>query len=154
MRLRSSLRPPVLVPTVVIAVTLGYLATALWSAPPIENDTISASFFPVVVSTVMLVACGFALVGGVREAKPERVGPRSMKPVLVVLLTGAYVAAFDTVGYFVSTTAYALGLLFVLECRFRNPVLRMVIAVAIAIAFYLFYAELFRLRLPTLGEFL
>jgi putative tricarboxylic transport membrane protein len=154
---KSGLGLPVILPVILIAGTIGYLATALWTAPLIENGAVSASFFPVVISVVMLAASASTLIDALRarEAAGSHAARSPMRPPLLVGgLTAAYVALFEPVGYFIATTAYVLGLLYVLKCRVRHPVARLLIAVAVAGVFYVFYAEIFRLRLPKLGEFI
>lgn len=142
----------ILLPVILLVGTTTYLVGALGIASPYQDAGVGPSFFPIVIACVMYPAIGLVLLDGVRavragrEAEPHRI----LDPAKVVGLTVLYVALFRPLGYFAATTLYTLGLFFVFDVGTRNPLLRVLIAVLIAIGGYLLFREALGVRLPTL----
>ncbi len=154
----SRLSSAVILPATLILVTVVYLIEAIRNVRPLEEGTAGPSFFPIVVSVVMLAALLPLLWSGWRktapsEEKTDEKEPVSMAaPVKVVLLTAAYIALFKPVGYFISSALYVLALLYVFRFKGRHPLMNVFWAVVIAGLCFVLFSEIFQIRLPKLGE--
>nr|WP_300313021.1 tripartite tricarboxylate transporter TctB family protein [Halomonas sp.] len=149
------------VAVLLLALTLVYLVAALGIAPPISNGNITASFFPVVLGLIMLVALGTSVLGGRRktaaesedEPSTEADASTSFGPLAVVVLTAAYIALFSLLGYFISTALYAFAMTLVFSAGRpgrQQLLVKALIAVAIAVLGYGLFEWVFQVRLPVL----
>lgn len=161
MRILSWLGSGVGVVVLLLALTLIYLIAALGIAPPISNGNITASFFPVVLGLIMVVALAVSMLGDRRKAAAESDdkpsagagADRSFGPLAVVVLTAVYIALFSSLGYFISTTLYAFAMTLVFSAGRPAPgqlLLKALIAVAIAVLGYGLFEWVFQVRLPVL----
>ena len=148
----------VILPATLIVVTVIYLIEAIRNVRPLEEGTAGPSFFPIVISVVMLVALLQLLWNGWRqagteEAKEDDGEPINLAaPVKIVILTAAYIALFKPVGYFISTALYVLALLYVFDFKGKHPLMNVFWAVVIAGLCFVLFSEIFQIRLPKLGE--
>ena len=149
----------VILPATLIVVTVIYLIEAIRNVRPLEEGTAGPSFFPIVISVVMLIALSQLLWSGWRQTestegeKDDGEEPVSLAaPVKVVILTAAYIALFKPVGYFISTALYVLALLYVFRFKGRHPLMNVFWAVVIAGLCFVLFSEIFQIRLPKLGE--
>ncbi|GEN23593.1 hypothetical protein HCU01_15420 [Halomonas cupida] len=161
MRILSWLGSGAGVVVLLLALTLIYLVAALGIAPPISNGNITASFFPVVLGLIMVVALAVSMLGDRRKAaaesddKPstEAGASTSFGPLAVVVLTAVYIALFSSLGYFISTTLYAFAMTLVFSAGRPTPgqlLVKALIAVAIAVLGYGLFEWVFQVRLPVL----
>ncbi|ALM54212.1 tripartite tricarboxylate transporter TctB family protein [Halomonas huangheensis] len=172
MRILSWLGSRAGVVVLLLALTLVYLVAALDIAPPVSNGNITASFFPIVLGLIMLMALGASVLGDRRKARaavatnkasatpnddaqaPEKASAGSLRgPLAVVVLTAAYIAMFASLGYFISTTLYAFAMTLVFSSGRpgrRQLVVKALIAVAIAVLGYGLFEWVFQVRLPVL----
>ena len=147
----------VILPTTLSVITVIYLIEALRNVRPLEEGTAGPSFFPIVISIVMLFALLQLLWSGWRkiglsEEKGDNTEPvKFAEPIKVVLLTAGYIALFKPAGYFLSTLVYVLALLFVFRFKARNVFVNIFWAIIIAGIGFVLFAEIFQIRLPTLG---
>lgn len=153
---KSRFGAAVVLPVVLIVVTVVYLFEALRTMGPLEEGTGGPSFFPVVVSVIMLIALVPVLLKGLRAAPPADADTPARPidyaaPVQVVLATVVYIALFKPAGYFLSTALYVLALLFVFRFKGRNRFVNLLWAVLIAGGCFLLFSEIFQIRLPKLG---
>ncbi len=150
-------RGAVALPLILIIITGIYLAEALRSMRPFEEGTAGPSFFPIVVSIVMIAALAPLLWKALRGNESDKQDEKSTavvaiaEPVKVVLLTIGYIAAFKPAGYFISTAVYVLALLYVFKFKGRKPFVNVFWAVLIAGVCFLLFSEIFQIRLPKLG---
>lgn len=140
-------------PAILIVVTVGYMIEGLRTLQPFQEGTAGPSFFPIVVSVVMLVALASVCRDGLRRTGPKEKEELAAlaEPLKVVLLTAIYIAMFRPAGYFLSTAAYVLSLLFVFRFKARNMFVNVLWAVLIAGACFVLFSEVFQIRLPKLG---
>lgn len=154
------------VPAGLAIITVVYLISAIQLGPPMKDGNMTASFFPILTSVVMLIALVCAMVqalarkssdGSEDEATAEtsrtskRYAGISLGAIGVVLLTAGYLLAFDLIGYFVSTFFYVLLLhgLFSGSIK-KNWLMKLVATLLITAAGYLLFEVFFQVRLPTL----
>ncbi len=146
----------VILPATLILVTLIYLIEAIRNVRPLEEGTAGPSFFPIVISVVMLAALLPLLWSGWRRTDTSEAAesePISFAaPVKVVILTAGYIALFKPIGYFISTALYVLALLYVFRFKGRSPLINVFWAVVIAGLCFVLFSEIFQIRLPKLGE--
>lgn len=169
---RSRLGGGFYLPAVLAVVTAIYLIDALRLGPPMRDGNMTASFFPILMAIIMLVALLCAMVQSLRanrttdtvaqdEATDERgegTDPATRRRYLgfspgaigVIVLTAAYLAAFDIIGYFVSTAIYVLMLCFLFGGVRRHLPSKIAATALITIAGYLLFEIVFQVRLPTL----
>ncbi|WP_458792697.1 tripartite tricarboxylate transporter TctB family protein [Yoonia sp. MH D7] len=129
----------------------GYLITALNLGPPIVENGLTPAFFPILVGGAAIVFCSILIVQALR-AQPK-VAPvdegRSYTHVWVVVAIFVYIAAFNTLGYFLSSGLFVFVLI-LLFSRFENLVLKAIISVTIVEVTFVMFQQLFGFRLPTL----
>ncbi|GHB21587.1 hypothetical protein GCM10009038_20560 [Salinicola rhizosphaerae] len=151
---------------VLAVITLIYLISAIRLGPPMRDGNMTASFFPIAIGVVMLLALAAAMAHairgsrGVTRAKPAASDDApaarqylglSSGAIGVILLTAGYLLAFDMIGYFVSTFFYVLLLCSLFGGGFtKGLVSRIIAAVVITLAGYLLFEIIFQVRLPTL----
>ncbi|MCA0974395.1 tripartite tricarboxylate transporter TctB family protein [Halomonas denitrificans] len=159
-----------------LAVTLIYLVEAFKIAPPLHNGALTASFFPVLLGVVMLLALAF-VVRADRHAdgdSAEEEAPMSESDqeatqaatsgepapasiwqgaLAVTLATGLYISLFASVGYFLSTFAYAFAMMLIFGAgrpALRSLGFKALVAAVIALLGYALFELVFQVRLPTL----
>lgn len=159
-----------------LAVTLIYLVEAFKIAPPLHNGALTASFFPVLLGVVMLLALAF-VVRADRHAdgdSAEDEAPMSESAqeatqaatsgeptpasiwqgaLAVTLATGLYISLFASVGYFLSTFAYAFAMMLIFGAgrpALRSLGFKALVAAVIALLGYALFELVFQVRLPTL----
>ena len=139
-------------------VVAGWGAFALWKAFEIEQPTayrpMGPRVFPVIISNGLIV-CGLALVVQVLRGADRYLTNhveeelRSSDPALVALVIGlliAYAAAFERVGYVVSTSLFLPAVSRVLGSR---KLLRdVVVAVLLAVVAFTVFTRLLNIDLP------
>lgn len=161
MRILSWLGSGAGVVVLLLVLTLIYLVAALGIAPPVSNGNITASFFPVVLGLIMVVALAVSMLGDRRKAVAEHDdkpsagadASRSFGPLAVVVLTAVYIALFSSLGYFISTTLYAFAMTLVFSAgrpSRRQLLAKALIAVTIAVLGYGLFEWVFQVRLPVL----
>jgi putative tricarboxylic transport membrane protein len=140
-------------PAILIVVTAVYLIEGMRTLRPFQEGTAGPSFFPIVVSVIMIVALGSVMWGAWRRTgRREEAAPAALaEPIKVVLVTAVYIALFRPAGYFVSTALYVLALLYVFRFKARHAWVNLVWAVLISGACFVLFSEVFRIRLPKLG---
>lgn len=146
----------VILPAVLAVVTVAYLIEAMLTLRPIQEGTAGPSFFPIVISAVMLIALAAVVRREWRKAAEGRPAPWTAlgAPLKVVVVTAVYIAAFQPLGYFISTALYVLALLLVFRFKGRGAWVSVVWAVVISGACWLLFAQVFQIRLPRLEGFI
>ncbi|MED5297090.1 MAG: tripartite tricarboxylate transporter TctB family protein [Pseudomonadota bacterium] len=159
-----------------LAVTLIYLVEAFKIAPPLHNGALTASFFPVLLGVVMLLALAFVVRAdrhadgdsaedeapmsesdqeATQAATSGEPAPASIwqGALAVTLATGLYISLFASVGYFLSTFAYAFAMMLIFGAgrpALRSLGFKALVAAVIALLGYALFELVFQVRLPTL----
>lgn len=167
-RLGTWLTGPTGVVICLLALTLIYLLEAFKIAPPIKNGALTASFFPVALAVVMLLALGGVILADRREAasgeasteeseeesdnRDETTGAAWRGPVAVTLLTAGYIALFAHLGYFIATFIYAFTMTLAFATGRPSPqalAFKALVAGVITLLGYGLFELVFQVRLPT-----
>ncbi|WP_175400908.1 tripartite tricarboxylate transporter TctB family protein [Terasakiispira papahanaumokuakeensis] len=167
------------VPAVLAVITVIYLISALQLGPPMKGGNMTAAFFPIMTSIMMLIALACAMGQAVKQAQQQRAAASletdrsapdcsatkrlggddkrpsylgiSLGALGVVVLTAGYLIAFDRLGYLVATLGYVLLLIVLFSGGIKhNLVMKLVATVVITGAGYLLFEIVFQVRLPTL----
>lgn len=166
------------VPAVLAVITVIYLVSAIQLGTPMKAGHMTPAFFPIMTSIMMLIALACAMGQAVKQAQQQRAAePQdtdrsatdcpatkpldsddkrpsylgiSLGALGVVVLTAAYLIAFDRLGYLIATFIY-VGLLI---CLFSGGIkqrvmMKLVAAAVITGAGYLLFEVFFQVRLPT-----
>lgn len=139
---------------VTLAVSVGYLITALSLGAPIADSGLTPAFFPTLVGAMAIVFCSILTVQALR-AKPEQdTAPSSDEGgsythLWVVAAIFLYIVAFKPLGYFLSSSLFVFALI-LLFSTLEKLVIKAAIAVAIVAVAYVMFQQLFGVRLPTL----
>jgi len=144
---------------VTLAVSVGYLVTALSLGAPIADNGLTPAFFPILVGCAAIVFCSILIVQALRvppEAAPQTAPDtetadeaRSYTHLWVVVAIFFYIVAFRTLGYFLSSGLFVFALI-LLFSKFEKLVLKAVISAAIVGVAFVMFQQLFGVRLPTL----
>lgn len=171
-RLGTWLTGPTGVVVCLLALTLIYLLEAFKIAPPIKNGALTASFFPVALAVVMLLALGGVILADRREAASGEAGGEAAAgdsdeggdnrgaakvaawrgPVAVTLLTAVYIALFAHLGYFIATFLYAFSMTLAFATGRPSPqalAFKALVAGVITLLGYGLFELVFQVRLPT-----
>ena len=140
---------------VTLAVSVGYLVTALSLGAPIADNGLTPAFFPILVGCAAIVFFSILIVQALRV--PPKAAPqtnaadeeRSYTHVWVVVAIFFYIVAFRTLGYFLSSGLFVFALI-LLFSKFEKLVLKAVISAAIVGVAFVMFQQLFGVRLPTL----
>lgn len=140
---------------VLLLLSLGYLIGGLAMGPPLEEGKLTPSFFPLLIGLLATLLCGLQWWSAVRssaigEAPVGNARGQRWSPELALMMaTLVYVLVFQVLGYTLPTLAYVLTvmLLFSGTDRWWS---KAAIALAITVAGYLLFNQVFNVRLPTL----
>ncbi|MFU1476466.1 tripartite tricarboxylate transporter TctB family protein [Roseovarius sp. C7] len=136
---------------VTLAVSIGYLVTALSLGAPVAENGLTPAFFPIFVGGAAIVFCSILILQALR-AEPEiapKAEPRRFTHLWVVVAIFFYILAFKPLGYFLSSGLFVFALI-LLFSSFDKLVLKALISAAIVGAAYLMFQQLFGVRLPTI----
>lgn len=128
-----------------------YFVSALRLAPPWEDERVTVSFFPIVLSILMYAGLAFLAWQNASASKPEGQSVlKSFDPLKIAILTTLYILFFKSAGYAVSTVFYVLGLLFVFKYAQNNLLKAIGFSILVTAIFYAFFGLGFNIRLPKL----
>ncbi|WP_303441516.1 tripartite tricarboxylate transporter TctB family protein [Salipiger sp. 1_MG-2023] len=136
---------------VTLAVSVGYLVTALSLGAPIAESGLTPAFFPILVGAAAIVFCSVLILQALRD-RPEPAPEdaiRSYTHLWVVVAIFLYIVAFKPLGYFLSSSLFVFALI-LLFSNFEKLVLKAIISVAIVGVAFVMFQQLFGVRLPTL----
>mgnify|MGYP003136930173 CR=1 FL=1 len=148
---------------VTLAVSVGYLVTALSLGAPVAENGLTPAFFPILVGGAAIVFCSILILQALRassEAKAAKsetksdAGPatpeiRNYTHLWVVVAIFFYILGFKPLGYFLSSGLFVFALI-LLFSKFDKLLLKALISAAIVGTAYLMFQQLFGVRLPTL----
>jgi putative tricarboxylic transport membrane protein len=137
---------------VTLAVSVGYLISALSLGAPISESGLTPSFFPIAVGGAAIIFCAILILQELRlDHKQSNTGEqRNYAHIWVVLGIFAYIVAFKPLGYFISSGLFVFGLI-VLFSSFQKLLQKAAISVALVGVAYIMFQQLFGVRLPMLG---
>ncbi|WP_235866713.1 tripartite tricarboxylate transporter TctB family protein [Primorskyibacter flagellatus] len=136
---------------VTLAVSVGYLVSALRLGAPVVDGGLTPAFFPMLVGGTAILFAGVLIVQKLREARdaPPVETPRTFTHLWVVVAVFLYVVAFKPLGYFLSSGLFVFALIVLFSGREKLLVKAVISAVVTGVA-YLMFQQLFGVRLPTL----
>lgn len=163
-----------ILPIIIFISTTAYLVEALQNGSFFRYGLPSAGFMPIVLSVAMYLSLLAVIVGQIRRHKVRHdmeSAPRSLEEMhdlepsvrpsgssayvslaAVILISLLYVLLFRKLGFAVATFFFSLGLLstfrFGWSKGFLGIALNIVVAAAISLFAYLFFAVLFGIQLP------
>ncbi|WMJ83717.1 tripartite tricarboxylate transporter TctB family protein [Oscillospiraceae bacterium LTW-04] len=115
-----------------------------------KND-VGSGFFPKVISVAIIVVSAIRLIMALRENTGEKKASNDDKigGLLTILLIGAYVLAFNTIGFLISTAAYLfLQMLVLTPEEKRNLPLLAGLAISAPILIYVLFVYVINTPLP------
>tara|TARA_R100000789_G_scaffold23367_1_gene25927 strand:+ start:1647 stop:2111 length:465 start_codon:yes stop_codon:yes gene_type:complete len=141
---------------VTLAVSVGYLVTALSLGAPVAENGLTPAFFPILVGGAAIVFCGILILQALRASSDAKsdTGPatpetRNYTHLWVVVAIFFYILGFKPLGYFLSSGLFVFALI-LLFSKFDKLLLKALISAAVVGTAYLMYQQLFGVRLPTL----
>ncbi|MBS9404375.1 tripartite tricarboxylate transporter TctB family protein [Halomonas sp. TRM85114] len=145
----------VLFPVFLLILTTIYLAEALSIRSQFGGDTIvGPRFMPILMAIIMYVALIVVLVGELRRDEESASSGSFLRPLLVVVATGIYIALFRPLGYVPATLGFVIALFLIFDFERRRPAFFAFYVIAVTALFYGLFAGVFGVRLPpVLGGF-
>ncbi|MBV7396902.1 tripartite tricarboxylate transporter TctB family protein [Mameliella sediminis] len=136
---------------VTLAVSIGYLVSALSLGAPVVDDGLTPAFFPMLVGCAAILFCSILILQKARDLRddPPNKAPRTFTHLWVVVAIFFYIVAFKPLGYFLSSGLFVFALI-VLFSSFEKLVIKAVIAAVVTGVAYLMFQQLFGVRLPML----
>lgn len=142
-------RSAVLFPVFLLILTTIYLAEALSIRSQFGGDTIvGPRFMPILMAIIMYVALVVVLVGELRQDEAASSSGSFLRPLLVVVATGIYIAVFRPLGYVPATLGFVVALFLIFEFEKRRPAFFALYVIAVTAIFYGLFAGIFGVRLP------
>ena len=136
---------------VILAVSVGYLISAMSMGAPISGSRLTPSFFPIFLGSATILFCCILILQQLRS-EPEKESPSEANRythIWVVLAIFAYIVAFKPLGYFISSSLFVFALI-LLFSSFEKLPSKAAISVAIVAIGYVVFQQLFGVRLPAL----
>ncbi|MDO6455950.1 tripartite tricarboxylate transporter TctB family protein [Celeribacter halophilus] len=135
----------------ILAVSVGYLVSAMSLGAPVAESGLTPSFFPILVGAAAILFSTILIVQNRRETsgKTASDAPRVYTHLWVIAAIFVYIMAFRTVGYFISSGLFVFALI-VIFSSVEKLVVKAVISAAIVAICYVMFQKLFGVRLPTL----
>lgn len=136
---------------VILAVSIGYLISALNLGDPISEGRLTPSFFPVVVGSVAIIFSCILILQKLRS-EPVEEQPSETKGytyIWVVVAIFVYIIAFKPLGYFISSGLFVFALI-LLFSSFEKLLQKAAISAAIVVISYVVFQQLFGVRLPAM----
>jgi cytochrome c biogenesis factor len=148
-------RSAVQFPVFLLILTTIYLAEALSIRSQFGGDTIvGPRFMPILIAIIMYVALVVVLVGEWRQDAKASASGSLIRPLLVVVATGIYIAVFRPLGYVPATLSFVVALFLIFDFERRRPAFFAFYVIAVTAIFYGLFAGIFGVRLPPmLGGF-
>jgi putative tricarboxylic transport membrane protein len=148
---------------VTLAVSVGYLVTALSLGAPVAENGLTPAFFPILVGGAAIVFCSILILQALRassdaksaksetksDTDPATPEIRNYTHLWVVVAIFFYILGFKPLGYFLSSGLFVFALI-LLFSKFDKLLLKALISAAIVGTAYLMFQQLFGVRLPTL----
>ncbi|MGY3439371.1 MULTISPECIES: tripartite tricarboxylate transporter TctB family protein [unclassified Marinovum] len=139
---------------VILAVSLGYLVTAVRLGAPFADGGLTPAFFPMLVGAAAILFAGILIVQQLRAApdetaEPAEKAPRNFTHLWVVVAIFFYIVAFKPLGYFLSSGLFVFALI-LLFSSFEKLLMKAVISAVIVGVAFLMFQQLFGVRLPTI----
>lgn len=136
---------------VILAVSVGYLVTALNLGAPISDGGLTPAFFPILVGSAAIIFSSILILQARRSESETSQSDETANytHLWVVVAIFAYIVAFKSVGYFISSGGFVFALI-VIFSNFEKLPLKAAISIAIVGAGYVMFQELFGVRLPAL----
>lgn len=145
----------VLFPVLLLILTTIYLAEALSIRSQFGGDTIvGPRFMPILIAIVMYVALVVVLIGEWRKDPEASASGSLLRPLLIVVATGIYIAVFRPLGYVPATLGFVVALFLIFDFERQRPAFFALYVIAVTAVFYGLFAGIFGVRLPPmLGGF-
>ena len=139
----------------ILAVSIGYLITAINLGSPIAEGSIQPSFFPLILGSFSVLFSGvlfyneFSAVkrSGLTETDSAAENQFSVPVIIVSILI--YIIAFSTVGYFISSALFVFAIILVFSSKGKYAQ-KGAISIVIVTLGYIVFEQLFGVRLPAL----
>ena len=151
-----------IVALLLLVLNTGYFVQALTLPTPFQFGEPGPAFLPLILSGILFLALGRILYMEFRglgdtKADEELKSATIAKPVALILVTAAFIYAFEPLGYWIATLTYTFIVATLFEYErtsgLRALGLAAIIGVCITLAGWLFFVTLFELFLPS-GELL
>lgn len=136
---------------VTLAVSVGYLISAISLGDPFANGGLTPSFFPILVGAAAIVFASTLILRKLREA-PDAPGaktPGSHTHLWVTVAIFIYISVFRSAGYFISSWLFVFALILLFSAFDKLAQKAAIAAVVVGLA-YLMFQLLFGVRLPTI----
>ena len=133
-----------------------YLYKTLQLSAPIQRGEPGASFYPLILVTIMFAMSVVTIVRGVNNTHtftPSLTKPAAIRVLSAALATIAFIILFPLLGYWIATTVYTFLIALLFEIGRRESHLKAVafcavLALIVTAAGWGFFVELFDLYLP------
>lgn len=138
-----------------VYIGLGLIAFSVFFLMESAKMHPGAAEFPKIILGVFLMLSGFLVVNGLLNTwKPERLKKSDKpialaelkSPVVIAVLSLAYVAAIDLIGFFIATTVFVPAFMFFFGVRKLAPIL--IVTASIDLFIYVLFTKLLSVYLP------
>ncbi|WP_319416018.1 tripartite tricarboxylate transporter TctB family protein [Marispirochaeta aestuarii] len=144
------LRSGIIVPLFLLIVTMGYLLEALRMAPMVRNDIPSESFYPIILSILMIPLCLRQLVVGLRDSSSSDARELSKPPLIIALVIGIFIFAFSKIGFLVTAPLFVFFFMLFFDDKPQKIGRKIISAILITAFVYVMYEFIFGIHFPEL----
>lgn len=134
----------------VLALSVGYLVSALSIGPPIIDGGLTPSFFPIFLGIAAILFSSTLVLQNLRSRSDETGSrePAIYTHLWVIAAIFVYITAFRPLGYFISSLLFVFAIL-VIFSSLEKMLQKAAISVAIVGIAYVMFQQLFGVRLPS-----
>ncbi|SFG53335.1 tripartite tricarboxylate transporter TctB family protein [Neptunomonas qingdaonensis] len=139
----------------ILAVSIGYLITAINLGSPIVEGSIQPSFFPLILGSFAVLFSGvlfyneFSAVKRSGLTETDSAGEKQFSVPIIIVSIFIYIIAFSTVGYFISSALFVFAIILVFSSKGKYAQ-KAAISIVIVTLGYIVFEQLFGVRLPAL----
>lgn len=141
--------------------SVGYLLTAISLGPPMSNNRLEPSFFPLLVGFFAVVFSAILLFKEAalikqkiklsqQNEKDKKINNKvEYAPLLIMLSIFIYILMFSIAGYFISSFMFVLSII-VIFSSIEKMMQKLLMSITIVFVGYLLFEQIFGVRLPAL----
>ncbi len=151
------LQAKIVTPVVTLVVLLVYVISALRLAPPIVDETLSESFFPLLVFLLGTPVASWLLMDALREVRNGEKNRKevvrkkvSRKPLLIVLVFLFFIIGFNFLGFVLVAPVYVFLFMMIYDDKPQKFIQKIIYSIIVSALVYVLYVVLFDIRFPSI----
>ena len=142
-------RSSFITPAIILLFSLIYLISALKINNPVVDGVVTESFFPMMISVVMMLATSrlllLSLYGDEDDSKSIVF---TRKTFIIIGVTFLFPFVFHLIGFTFAVPLYVFSLTLIFDDKIQHIKKKLVVSLLISIAVFILYQIIFQIRFP------